>query len=604
MFLTLFKKNTLVFITTSILAVSAFFLSCQKEYSGDGIDLGDGLPDLTTKIASSVSGFVTDENEVAVNGATVVFGSSTTTTDKFGYFEVRNVQVTQIAAMVTVIKPGYFKGIKTYIAAAGKSAFFRIKLLPKTTAGNIDASAGGSVALPNGLSVSLPAGAVVNAATNVAYTGSVTVAAQWLNPTAGDLYRIMPGDLRGLDSLNFMRLLTTYGMSAVELTGASGELLQIAAGKKATVNFPLPSAVASSAPATIPLWYFDETKGLWKQEGNAVKSGNNYVGVVSHFSYWNCDMPIDKSVQFSCTIVDVDGKPMPNVSVWIEYANGGYTGAHGYTDSTGYINGMIPANAQLVLQVFTDYQCAGPVYTQPITTGTTTLSLGNITVGPSSTATIIGNVTDCNNAPVTNGYVIFQYGYHNLRAVINGDGTFSLSTIICSSNASFNVIATDNSSLQQSYVVNRSMQSSINNLGTLNACGTSIDEFINYSVNGINYAITAPVDKLYGAVNPQNSQIGVYIQGNADSSGFSGNSVAMNIVATGIAANSTQNLTSFNTRQINDSANIVTPILVNITEYGAAGEFIAGNFTGTFIGAPPANITYNVTCNFRVKRSQ
>jgi hypothetical protein len=604
MFFTLSKKIALVFITTSIIALSVFFISCQKEFSGDGIDLGDTLPDLSTKIAASVAGFVTDENEVAVNGATVVFGSSTTATDKFGYFEVRNVQVTQIAAVVTVLKPGYFKGIKTYIATAGKSAFFRIKLLPKTTAGNIDAAAGGSATLANGLSISLPAGALVNSSNNAAYTGSVTVAAQWLNPTADDLYRIMPGDLRGLDSLNYMRLLTTYGMSAVELTGTSGELLQIAAGKKATLNFPLPTAVAGTAPASIPLWYFDETKGLWKQEGNALKSGNNYVGEVSHFSYWNCDMPIEKSIQFSCTIVDGNGNPMPNVSVWIEYANGDYTGAHGFTDSTGYLNGLIPANADLVLKIYTDYQCSGPVYTQLVTTGTTTLSLGNITVGPTSTATIMGNVTDCNNAPVTNGYVIFQYGYYNVRAVINGNGTFSLNTIICSSNTSVNIIATDNSSLQQSSLVNRSIQSGINNLGTLNACGTSIEEFINYSVNGVNYAITAPVDKLYGAVNPQNSQIGVYIQGNADSSGFSGNSVAMIFEAAGIAVNSTQNLTSFNTRQINDSSNIVTPILVNITEYGGVGEFIAGNFTGTVTGATPANTPYNITCNFRVKRSQ
>ena len=104
MFFTLSKKSVLVFLTTSIIALSAFFISCQKELSGEGIDLGDTtLPDLTTKITSSVSGFVTDENEVAVNGAAVQFGSSSTTTDKFGYFEVRDVQVTQNAAVVTII---------------------------------------------------------------------------------------------------------------------------------------------------------------------------------------------------------------------------------------------------------------------------------------------------------------------------------------------------------------------------------------------------------------------------------------------------------------------------------------------------------------------
>lgn len=41
----------------------------------------------------------------------------------------------------------------------------------------------------------------------------------------------MPGDLRGIDTDGYMKGLTTYGMAAVELTGAGGESLQIADGK-------------------------------------------------------------------------------------------------------------------------------------------------------------------------------------------------------------------------------------------------------------------------------------------------------------------------------------------------------------------------------------
>ncbi len=605
MFLTPSKKIALVFLTTSIIALSLFFVSCQKEFSGEGIDLGNELPDLTTKIASSVSGFVTDENEVAVNGATVVFGSSTTTTDKFGYFEVRNEQVCQNAAMVSIIKPGYFKGIKTYIATVGKSAFFRIKLMPKSTAGNIDAAAGGTVTLSNGLSVSLPAGAVVNASSNTAYTGSVTVAAQWLNPTAGDVYRTMPGDLRGLDSLNFMRLLTTYGMSAVELTGASGELLQIAAGKKATVNFPLPAAIASAAPASIPLWYFDETKGLWKQEGNAVKSGNNYVGEVSHFSYWNCDMPIDKSVEFSCTIVDGNGNPMPNVSVWIEYANGNYTGAHGYTDSTGYINGLIPANAQLVLQIYTDYQCTGPVYTQTVTTGTITLPLGNITVGPTSIATISGNVTDCNNAAVTNGYVMVQIGSYNYKVAVNNDGTFDLNTLICNTgNSSVSIVAIDNASQQQGNPLTLTLVNGSNAIGNLSACGVSTEEFLNYTVNGTNYSFTSPVDSFTQAVYIDSTVSGeemIVIEGGNMTTG---NGMVFDFLRTNIAQGSTQTLGYINFNPPGEEVNVVQPASVTITEYGNIGGFIAGNFTATAQGVNPPNTQYTVTCNFRVRRYQ
>jgi hypothetical protein len=41
---------------------------------------------------------------------------------------------------------------------------------------------------------------------------------------------------------------------------------------------------------------------------------------------------------------------------------------------------------------------------------------------------------------------------------------------------------------------------------------------------------------------------------------------------------------------------------VNITEYGAVGQFISGNFTGTLTGAAPTNTPYNIVCSFRVRR--
>lgn len=116
----------------------------------------------------------------------------------------------------------------------------------------------------------------------------------------------MPGDLRGISTDGSLKTLTTYGMAAVELTGALGELLQIAPGQKASLTMPIPVAILSNAPATIPLWSFDEAKGLWKEEGQAIKTGSNYVGDVSHFSFWNCDVP-NNYVQFNCTVKNSDG---------------------------------------------------------------------------------------------------------------------------------------------------------------------------------------------------------------------------------------------------------------------------------------------------------
>lgn len=595
-----FSKKTWIVFAAIIFSLSILFLSCQKELSSTGIDPATEVPDLTTKIASSVSGFVTDENEVAVNGATVVFGSSTTTTDKFGYFDVRNVQVSQTAAMVTIIKPGYFKAIKTYIATANKSAFFRIKLLPKSTAGNIDAAAGGSAVLLNGLSVTLPAGAVVNASNNSAYTGTVTVAAQWLNPVAADTWRSMPGDLRGLDDNGSLKLLQTYGMSAIELTGSSGELLQIAAGKKATLNFPLPTVIAASAPTSIPLWYFDETNGLWKQEGSAVKSGNNYVGEVSHFSYWNCDIPLKESVQFDLTVVDANGNAMPNVTVSVNYAGAGYTGAHGCTDSSGYIKGRIPANASLVIEVFAYSQCNGPVYSQSITTGTSDISLGNITLTGSKVATVSGNVINCSNTPVTNGYVLMKLDYFNYRAAIKPDGTFDFNALICAGNLSAEVIAVDNNALQQSSVTSVALTDGANVLGGIKACGISSEESITYSIDGNSYTLSAPGDFLAQRTDSVPGEI-FYIAGASNI-----NSLEFSFLNQNITQGSTQQLKYFTSTQTGqtNAGNAGTPVInVSITEYGAVGQFVAGNFTGT-VKDIQTNADHTINCSFRIRRKQ
>ena len=43
------------------------------------------------------------------------------------------------------------------------------------------------------------------------------------------------------------------------------------------------------------------------------------------------------------------------------------------------------------------------------------------------------------------------------------------------------------------------------------------------------------------------------------------------------------------------------PVKVNITEYGAIGQYVSGNFSGVLIDIT-TNILYNVSCNFRIKR--
>jgi hypothetical protein len=68
---------------------SLFFFACKK--TSDVAAPIDPVviitpADLTTKVNSSVSGFVTDGNDVAVKDASVLIGTTTVLTDKYGFF--------------------------------------------------------------------------------------------------------------------------------------------------------------------------------------------------------------------------------------------------------------------------------------------------------------------------------------------------------------------------------------------------------------------------------------------------------------------------------------------------------------------------------------
>lgn len=594
-------RNLLHVKTLFLLLSAVLFLSnCKKTPDSDS---NETRPDLSTKItASLVSGFVTDENDAPVLNAAVVIGSKIVATDKYGYFEVGNVEVVKTAATVTINKTGYFKAIKTFAAEAGKGAFFRIKLMPKTIVGTISAAVGGTITLSNGLAIKFPAGAITDVTTNKPYTGDVRVAAKLISATDPDLNSIMPGDLRGVNSANNMRLLTTYGMAAVELSGPAGEFLQISDGKKAILYMPIPASLQAGAPSSIPLWYFDEGNGLWKEEGSASKLGNMYVGEVGHFSFWNCDVP-NNYVQFNCTIVNQNGQPLQHVLVKVTNISTGASG-FGYTDTAGYTGGAVPNNAQLRLEVFGSTACITPSYSQVFNTTNVNISLGTITISSATfLATVSGTVTNCTNLPVTNGNIVVQSGNTFTRYPISSAGTYSFSLLLCgNSNSSITVFAEDLVTQQQGTPASYTIIPGNNIIPNIQACGSSLQQFVVFTVNGTTRSHIAPHDSILHDIAVLVNPTPITCD---DVLGFDfGQNIYTRIFYTkqNATAGSKQELQQFTSIWLAETVTIQNaPVWVNITEYGIVGAFISGNFTGSFLGTTSGTI-YNITCSFRVRR--
>ncbi len=86
---------------------------------------------------------------------------------------------------------------------------------------------------------------------------------------------------------------TSYTAVSVELVDDSGARVSLAINKKAMITIPLTTTGGNQPPATkLPLSYFDQSTGLWLEQGYAALAKNelgeySYQGEVSHFTTWN-----------------------------------------------------------------------------------------------------------------------------------------------------------------------------------------------------------------------------------------------------------------------------------------------------------------------------
>jgi hypothetical protein len=448
-------------------------ISCRKH---DQPNVPD-IPVVAVKIFASFSGIITNSAGHGVEGAKVYIGNTVSTTGADGSFSISNVLVIKKRAFIKVEKEGYFQGSRTIIAQENNGNKIKITLLKKHLISSFSGSASATAFLPhNNGEIIFQANSIVTAANNQPYTGLVYVNAVYLDPAHQDFNSIMPGDLRGISNDSTEKMLKSYGMLAVEITGSNNEKLQLAPGKPATIKLP----ASIDAPQTIPLWYFNDSTGLWKEEGSATKSSGFYTGTVSHFSFWNCDLPLPFAY-LRVTVLDPSGQPYPNATVTI-YDSVIQQSTYSYTNNAGQAEGIVPANHLLMLTVQT-FSCgieyAG--YIGPFSSSANPASV-TVTTTPgtySTTSSISGNVLDCNGNAVTNGYVYIQGAVPSQLQISNGN--FSGSITYCGNLSGKIITAVDrNSNLSGSTTV---ISGSVP--VTIIACSTPVPSFFSYSITGI-----------------------------------------------------------------------------------------------------------------------
>lgn len=408
-------------------------VSCHKDFeSGEKVTTTTFLPEIKEQVQGSILGYVYNDTGQPVEGALVEIYGAVTTTDKFGVFQFENKNLDKLGTFIRVSKDGYMTGSDKIYPAGGR-AYSKIKLFSLNTSEKFASPAGGEITMQNGGKLIFPADAIAGPS-GESYTGNVFVTSVFLSPLSATLADEMPGDLVAgtLDGIN--AVLATAGMFGVELRGENKEKLQVKAGKK--VKFAIP-ALAKNKPETVPLWHFDENRGYWIEEGSAVLEQGQYVGEVSHFSFWNVDVPYPL-IELCGSVVSANEKPIFGIQLLIEVE--GLGTRHGYVDLYGNFCGLVPKNKKLTI-IIKRHGCDDVLKT--------------LEVGPFSDFTILNPIViddpslslegfvQCEQTPVKNGVVVMQYGQFTYHTITDENGWYSYQFFKCNNEEEITLFAYD-----------------------------------------------------------------------------------------------------------------------------------------------------------------
>lgn len=246
--------------------------------------------------------------------------------------------------------------------------------------------------------LSLPANALVSAS-GAAPVGAVTLALTRNDPGPDSDPTTLPGDFQSAGGA-----VQFYGAATFTFRDASGQRMNLAAGKSATLRIPVATS-PTALPATSPLYYFDDASGLWVQEGQATLRGAGanayYEGTVTHFTTWSAAAPQDR-ISLTGRVVDEFGGAMAGVRVVVVGVdhNGSATAT---TDAGGRFSVFAKPSARIVLfAVANDGESPELALTTPAANGAVqadlvlpALSRARVTLGAAA-VTSTGGDSCCN----------------------------------------------------------------------------------------------------------------------------------------------------------------------------------------------------------------
>lgn len=299
-----------------------------------------------------LSGTVEDSSGNPLENATVKLGNRTIKTNKDGKytFNIQSIASNDNSAVLLVKKTGYQTLLKEFYLIEGKAYTLDINLEADQYTELVESANFINTFLDSDVKIynffdSLDE-SIVNA-DGSAFNGTAKLSVNYYNPetTKGMLGLAKPLEGQDEDSDDISEL-TNAGMIEIKLTDANDASLNLKEDKQIELTFP--QTLTDQNYTTIPLWYFDEEKMLWIEDGEAEQlEDGRYEARVSKTGLWAINIPLSKhSAVVNGCITGNDSNQAPSLF-------GAMIGGLGYIN---YINAedgtfsiSVPINTPLLL---------------------------------------------------------------------------------------------------------------------------------------------------------------------------------------------------------------------------------------------------------------
>jgi len=334
---------------------STSYNNSYNSASGDEVELGTENPKCIQGEATQEGKIIDSSTNRAIANVNVEVSGCTVTTDKNGYYKLKNIK-SEKRTSINFEKEGYINNSIIITVDKDTSNYLEASLDKNLFAWSYESEKGSK-------GRNLEIGSDVQYTNNDGskYTGQVNLHYTYKDTTTTEGRDSFPGTFQGLESNGVIVSFVSYKYMVIKLTDDKGDKLNIS--EPITINV---YSVQGTKDLEIPLWYYNEDKGIWIEKGTALRNEDGtYVCEISHTGTWSISKPVETAMGvYRGQIVDEDKNPMPNVRIKAKGEN--WISEDLTTDENGEFEVLVVPNEQFNLSAYNYEEKFGAEFTDTL----------------------------------------------------------------------------------------------------------------------------------------------------------------------------------------------------------------------------------------------